>query len=834
MKKFLSFMMMTLLTVAAWAGTVTFTPGTVSGTTTDTSADEMTSGGITFSSTSAALARTDNYRFYASSTTTVTSTAGMITEIVFTCNSDAYASTLKNATFSAGSAAVSGSVVTWTGKAESFTFKPTAQVRVDQIVVTVEDGTQALAAPTILLNGETPKSTYSTDELPLTLTITSNNGTDTPYYVYSLAEDPTIAASSVRADATELNLGESTTTNLKVGANKLYAAEAVYNSETQGFEASAWANVSFTITEPLAQLTSLVDVNALADGTGFNYAAQTVVMGKKNKNLFIVMPDNTAGTMVYDAKNNWADSYTFGQVINAGWSGSKTTYRTKPEITEVTDFALAEQTAEVTPIEITANDLTLANFGRYAVIKGVAVADGGLIASITTYDQFGTMSGILAGTYDVYGVIGWDNNNGQFMPLEYVNAAPAGEDLTISMTAAAEGTVYKPVTVTIETNNENALVSYKLNGGEEQDYTEPFTLYETTTVTVYATDGDQEATAEATYTIDLPTSLATVNAFDDDTEFYFNADVTVLGQTGNNLYVQDNNGAGTYIYGNVNQTYNFGDIIAAGWTGTKTIFRGAPEVKNPADFAAATQNVAPTAIELTPDQVGLDNFIRYAVIKGATFDGTNITVGESNVAIYNRFNIDLPTELEGKTFDIYGISSFYNNNQFLPLEFVEAQEPVTESFVSFDAPEHATISAALEDGTVIESRTTKVAEGDKVILTIVAEEGYTINSVSVVEGLSITPSEGEFNGEFGAPRYAAGDEVTLTDEGDNTYSFIMPAGDVTVNVEVAQAIHTAITDINAAQNGNVRYVNAMGQVSNRPFNGINIVIDGDKTYKIVK
>lgn len=817
MKKFLSFMMMTLLTVAAWAGTVTFTPGTVSGTTTDQSADEMTSGGITFSSTSAALARTDNYRFYANSTTTVTSTAGMITEIVFTCNSEAYASTLKDATFSTGSAAVNGSVVTWTGNAESFTFKPTAQVRVNQIVVTVDDGTQTLAAPTILLNGETPKSSYSTEELPLTLTITSNNGTVTPYYTYSLAEDPTIASSSIRADATELNLGESTTTNLKVGANTLHVAEAVYNSETQGFEASAWANVSFTITEPLAQLTSLVDVNALADGTGFNYAAQTVVMGKKNKNLFIVMPDNTAGTMVYDANNNWADSYTFGQVINAGWSGSKTTYRTKPEITEVTDFALAGQTAEVTPIEITANDLALANFGRYAVIKSVAVADGGLISGITTYDQFGTMSGILAGTYDVYGVIGWDNNNGQFMPLEYVNATPAGEDLTITMTKAAEGTVYKPVTVTIETNNENALVSYKLNGGEEQDYTEPFTLYETTTVTVYATDGDQEATAEATYTIDLPTTIAQVNELPDKTDFYFNGRVTVLGQTGSYLYVQDATD-GIYIYGNVKLTYRLGDIIPAGWGGNKTTWAGGTEVTRPEGFDVADDNVIPTAVELTPAQVGLDNYIRYAVIKGATFDGANIIVGEESVAIFNgRFNIELPENYEGKTYDVYGISSYYNGEQFMPFEFIEVQT-AAKSVINYVVPANCEMAVTTADGAPIVSGETEVEEGTTVIVTVTPDESYFVKNVAVTE---VTR--------------AAGDAVEVTPGvTEGTYTFTMPANPVQIDVTIEEVISTAIVDINAAQNGNVKYVNAMGQVSNRPFNGINIVIDGDKTYKIVK
>lgn len=46
---------------------------------------------------------------------------------------------------------------------------------------------------------------------------------------------------------------------------------------------------------------------------------------------------------------------------------------------------------------------------------------------------------------------------------------------------------------------------------------------------------------------------------------------------------------------------------------------------------------------------------------------------------------------------------------------------------------------------------------------------------------------------------------------------------------------TSIEDINTnGSNAPVRYVNPMGQVSNTPFKGINIVIDGDRTYKVVK
>ena len=193
-----------------------------------------------------------------------------------------------------------------------------------------------------------------------------------------------------------------------------------------GMNNSSVATATYTINAPL---TSLADVNGLDDNDVFTYGAQTVVLGtygNGNKNMYIVMPDNSVGTLVYDASNSWSDDYTFGKVINSGWGGTKTTYYTKPEVKNPTNFSLSGTTAEVTPIEITSSDLTKENFGRYAVLKGVTVTSGGAINGITTYDQFGVNFNSSAGSYDVYGVIGWHNNAGQFMPLEYVPAsAPA-------------------------------------------------------------------------------------------------------------------------------------------------------------------------------------------------------------------------------------------------------------------------------------------------------------------------------------------------------------------------------------------------------------------------
>ena len=124
------------ITVTAITGTttVTFTAGTDKGSTTDQTADSITKNGVTISCTSAALGRTDNYRFYANSTTTISVTSGKITRVVFT-NVDGYAQTLLSVP---GSGAGSYSNGVWTGEASSLTLKASAQYRATEIVVTYQ------------------------------------------------------------------------------------------------------------------------------------------------------------------------------------------------------------------------------------------------------------------------------------------------------------------------------------------------------------------------------------------------------------------------------------------------------------------------------------------------------------------------------------------------------------------------------------------------------------------------------------------------------------------------------------------------------------------------
>ena len=88
--------------------------------------------------------------------------------------------------------------------------------------------------------------------------------------------------------------------------------------------------------------------------------------------------------------------------------------------------------------------------------------------------------------------------------------------------------------------------------------------------------------------------------------------------------------------------------------------------------------------------------------------------------------------------------------------------------------------------------------------------------------------------ENGTVTADATEAIELTKVDDFTYTFAMPASAVNVNATFVEDQNTAIMGIEADGRQGVRYVNPMGQVSDRPFPGINIVIDGDKTYKVVK
>ena len=150
--------------------------------------------------------------------------------------------------------------------------------------------------------------------------------------------------------------------------------------------------------------------------------------------------------------------------------------------------------------------------------------------------------------------------------------------------------------------------------------------------------------------------------------------------------------------------------------------------------------------------------------------------------------------------------------------------PVVESAVNFDAVlEHGTMNVTVNYES-IESGA-KVPEGTEVFIEITPDDGYAVEDFFVE-----TIEDGTT--AAGAPRRA---EVPKFRYDDNNYSFEMPPAPVKLTVNFIEYIETGVGDIQVSENKKVVYINATGHVSDRPFEGINIVVNPDgNVSKMVK
>lgn len=146
-----------------------------------------------------------------------------------------------------------------------------------------------------------------------------------------------------------------------------------------------------------------------------------------------------------------------------------------------------------------------------------------------------------------------------------------------------------------------------------------------------------------------------------------------------------------------------------------------------------------------------------------------------------------------------------------------------ENTITFEAnPENGAVDVYI-DGAAIESGT-NVAKDAEVKVVLTPANGY-VTEACVVETVSaVEPSPAPL------PRYAS---VPVTQDDENTFTFLMPAEPVNITASFVEAVNTAIAELRAAADGTVRYIDMTGRVSSTPFKGINIMIDADGTVKKV-
>ena len=153
--------------------------------------------------------------------------------------------------------------------------------------------------------------------------------------------------------------------------------------------------------------------------------------------------------------------------------------------------------------------------------------------------------------------------------------------------------------------------------------------------------------------------------------------------------------------------------------------------------------------------------------------------------------------------------------------------PGTDVTISaeFEAAAHAINIPQVQNGRVSASPS-RANAGETVTLTVTPDKGYKLGNITVTTAGGTTPAAG-------APLRAP-ETIATTKVDDNTYTFVMPDADINIDATFVENTHTAISGINADNHEGLRYVSPSGRVSNRPFDGVNIVIDGNNTYKILK
>lgn len=384
----------------------------------------------------------------------------------------------------------------------------------------------------------------------------------------------------------------------------------------KGDKKSEVAEATYTI-EAATAVANIAAYQNVDDDTYVQFSNPVNVLAHNSKNLYV--KDATGYAFIYGDPLS-GKTYKNGDVIPAGFTGKKITFNGQPELSVYpTDgFQAASGNSPIEPETITTAQVSDALFGHYVLIKGAKIS----YADKTITDA--------AGSAQVRtGMGGYGSSTDatkEFDVTAIIGTAKDGDNII---------TVVLPVKLT------------EAGGGDEP-------VVDGMTVAEF-----QQAADNAVVTFKNP--------------------VTVQAVSGSRMFVKDETGY-MLVYGNTGKTYAQGNVIPAGFSGTKTTYDGEPELKTPfAGFKDATSTVEVKAEALTGEaMMAHANFGHYVVAKNVTIDATASTLTLENgevVKFYNNMGANMPTDLT-KKYDVYGIVGSYGKTntiyQLLTTKITEA------------------------------------------------------------------------------------------------------------------------------------------------------------------
>ena len=624
MKKLFSLLTLAMLTLSAMAATtVTFSIGTDNGSTdSNGTPDVVSKDGVTISCTDAAF-NTTQYRFYAGSTTTISSTVGNITGIEFTCTAN---NTTKYGpgcwSTETGTYSYEGKIGTWSGSATEIVFSATQQVRATQIVVTI-DGEAPVVTLADAVFSPVDGTTFN-DQLTVTVSCPTENAS---IYVYDVVDGEV----DYTTQRYFLQSGEIT-----INESKSLAAYTTWSDQMTDF-----VYATYTKVEPAEETTTV------------NFLPETDRV-----------PEIDFGTADWQTITKdgvtmkfYGSVYKYYTIENGDTTGIEYQYR----IYKGRTIQFTTTAGNIRKIEfVTTESNPATGFAEAAGLNEETGIWEGLTRDITF-----TASDLQVRCTEI--IVTLDDEIPTIVVADPV-IAPAG----CIFVGAQE------ITITCET--EGATILYSINGADYQEYNGVITLTETATVKAYAElNGETSNVVEQVYTKRTEVeNIGEANALPNKTDFIFNGNVVVVYQNKSNLWVKDETGYGL-IYGSEVDTMAVGATLNPGWTAQFYLFRGAiKEYQYPKNVTASdAELVTIEATEYAEADLTTETINERVIVKGLT-----LTAGEDakylytadGMAIYNQFDITYPEIEEGKTYDVEGMVSYYNNAvQIMPISVTETE-----------------------------------------------------------------------------------------------------------------------------------------------------------------
>ncbi len=285
--------------------------------------------------------------------------------------------------------------------------------------------------------------------------------------------------------------------------------------------------------------------------------------------------------------------------------------------------------------------------------------------------------------------------------------------------------------------------------------------------------------------------IGNLGDYEDNEMLTIDYDATVLFHGSNRLFVKDETGFGL-IYGSIDQTYEQGDVIPAGYSGKKTTYSGEPELTNPTGFQAPIRNEAVEAETATPLDFDSEHFAHYVVLHNVDIvelNGRNFTVIDTNgntCAGYDQFNQDI---IAGHYNELYGIvgSYRYPNTIYQLLPIIKEQiEPMdlTGEIMFGDMDENGTIPVWYEGPEEVTLRATINGESVEIIdgtITLPDYGTYEVYVYANAEGYKEESRMKVFTWEEPVVEQTPAPVVNFEMRGDQLWCVITGEGDIYVD-----------------------------------------------------